>query len=132
MLMFAAIPLTCWLCVLVAMPRKPLPDNEVQELVYSRLLGRQQRLVLLAFFVTAVAFLVMVVGLSQRADVSRESVQAGQQICSGSPALSPTCYTRQSDGQWQEEQLQADGSWRVIGVVAHPSITEKDAEIRAG
>lgn len=41
MFMFAAIPLMCWLCVLVAMPHKPLPNNEVQELVYARLLGRQ-------------------------------------------------------------------------------------------
>jgi len=41
MLTLIAIPLTCWLCAFVAIPRKPLPGNEVQELVYARLLGRQ-------------------------------------------------------------------------------------------
>ena len=30
-----------WLAAFVAMPRQPLPHNEVQELVYARLLGRQ-------------------------------------------------------------------------------------------
>jgi hypothetical protein len=128
MLMVAAIPLTCWLCVLVAMPRKPLPDNEVQELVYSRLLGRQQRLALLALVVTAAAFIVFVAGLSQEAGAKGNSVPVGQQLCSNSLSSStfPTCYTRQLDGQWKEEQLQADGSWRVIGYVSHPSLTEKD------
>lgn len=126
MFMLAAIPLMCWLCVLVAMPRRPLPDNEVQELVYTRLLGRHQWLVLLALLVTAAAFLVFVVGLSQGADASKRSAQTGQQICTDSPKQFPTCYTRLSDGQWQEERLQADGSWRVIGIVARPSLPEKE------
>ncbi|MGI8857016.1 MAG: hypothetical protein ACR2JW_14810 [Thermomicrobiales bacterium] len=126
MLMYAAIPLTCWLCALVAIPRKPLPNNEVQELVYSRLLGRQERLALLAFVVTAVAFIVFVAGLSQRAGANEESVAGGQQICSNAHAPLSTCYTRQMDGQWKEEQMQADGSWRVLGFVSHPDLTEQD------
>jgi hypothetical protein len=126
MLMYAAIPLTCWLCVLVAMPRKPLPDNEVQELVYSRLLGRQQRLALLAFIVTAVAFMTFVVGLSQRAGANEANVQVGQQMCSTSLTWYAICDTRQPDGQWKEEQMQADGSWRVVGYFSHPSLTEME------
>jgi hypothetical protein len=46
--LMVAIATTCWGCALLAIPRKPLPGNEVAELVYSRLLGRQQRLVLAA------------------------------------------------------------------------------------
>lgn len=38
MVTLATIALTCWLCTLIALPRKPLPNNEVQELVYTRLL----------------------------------------------------------------------------------------------
>ena len=53
----AAIPLTCWLCALIAAPRRPRVGNEVAELVYIRLLGRQQRLVLLAAVATAVLFI---------------------------------------------------------------------------
>ncbi|MDQ6748939.1 MAG: hypothetical protein M3010_12650 [Candidatus Dormibacteraeota bacterium] len=41
-----AVPLTCWLCVLIALPRRPLPGCEVQDLVYTWLLGRQRWLVL--------------------------------------------------------------------------------------
>src|SRR3954469_11220852 len=59
MITLAAVSLTCWLCALLAMPRRPLPNNEVQELVYARLLGRQQILMLLALIVTAVALLAL-------------------------------------------------------------------------
>jgi len=38
-LLLALIPLTCWLCALLAIPRKPLPGDEVQELVYRRLVA---------------------------------------------------------------------------------------------
>jgi hypothetical protein len=43
-----AVPLTCWLCVLLAIPRHPLPDDEVAQLVYRRLVGRHQLLVVIA------------------------------------------------------------------------------------
>jgi hypothetical protein len=52
MLALAAIAVTCWLCAFIATPRKPRLGNEVEELVYSRLLGGQQRLFLLALLVT--------------------------------------------------------------------------------
>jgi hypothetical protein len=51
--LMAAIAATCWACALLAVPRRPMPGNEVAELVYSRLLGRQQRLVLAASTATA-------------------------------------------------------------------------------
>lgn len=52
MYLLMLIPLTCWLCALVAIPRKPLPGDEMQELVYRRLVGRHQLLVALAVLVT--------------------------------------------------------------------------------
>ena len=63
MFAYTAIPLTCWLCALLALPRRPRPGNEIAELVYARLLGRQQRLLLLAVVVTAMTFLAIVVHL---------------------------------------------------------------------
>lgn len=33
MLVSIAIVLTCWYCVLIAIPRKPLSGNEVEELI---------------------------------------------------------------------------------------------------
>jgi hypothetical protein len=62
-----AIPFTCWLCALVALPRRPRLGNEVEELVYTRLLGRQQRLVLLAVVASAAFLLVLLLGLPPRA-----------------------------------------------------------------
>jgi hypothetical protein len=44
MFAYTAIPLTCWLCALLAHPHRSLPGNGVAEIVYRRLLGRQQRL----------------------------------------------------------------------------------------
>ncbi len=43
MFAYAIIPLTCWACALLAAPRRPAFGNEVEELVYSRLLGRTAR-----------------------------------------------------------------------------------------
>ncbi len=54
---------TCWLCALLAIPRKPLPGNETQELVYRRLIGRHQLLVALAFAVTLVTCCGMMISL---------------------------------------------------------------------
>ena len=64
---FIAVALTCWLCALVASPHKPLPGNEVQELVYARLLGRRERVMLLAIAMTIIAFASIVMTLPQRA-----------------------------------------------------------------
>jgi hypothetical protein len=54
---FLAVPLTCWLCVLVAIPRAPRRDDEVQQLAYRRLVGRHHLLRICAIVMTAaVAF----------------------------------------------------------------------------
>jgi hypothetical protein len=67
------VTLTCWLCTLVAIPRKPPVSDEVAELVYRRLLGRQQRLALLAFIATGALFLTVVLSLPQRVDATLDS-----------------------------------------------------------
>jgi hypothetical protein len=61
-----AIPFTCWLCALVAHPRKPRLGNEVQELVYIRLVGRQQRLLLLAAILIALIMLTLLLDAPRR------------------------------------------------------------------
>jgi hypothetical protein len=68
MLTLIAVPLTCWLCALLAIPRRPLPGNETQELVYGRLLGRQQHLTLLAFLLTIVAAFAIALSASRGVD----------------------------------------------------------------
>jgi hypothetical protein len=76
--MCMAIALTCWICTFIALPRKPLPGNEVEELVYARLLGRQQRLALVAVFASGVAFLGAIIAVSQQpgADAALPTEQA--------------------------------------------------------
>jgi hypothetical protein len=61
-----AVSVTCWLCALVALPRKPRLGNEVEELIYARLLGRQRRVALLAIGVTAALLLTAIVALPQQ------------------------------------------------------------------
>jgi len=60
MLTFVAIPLTCWLCALLAAPCKPLPDHEMQELAYRHLVGRQQLLLACAVVATVAVAIVLV------------------------------------------------------------------------
>jgi hypothetical protein len=88
MLILAAISVTCWLCALVASPRKPLPGNEVEELVYARLLGRQHRLALLALVVTIVAFVAVVIALPQRIPRSESAVAEMRQASDVCPVWS--------------------------------------------
>lgn len=59
MITFAAIALTCWLCALLAIPGRPVAHDEGQELVYRRLIGRQQWLVAYAILATAAAVIAL-------------------------------------------------------------------------
>jgi|SRR5690349_8012222 hypothetical protein len=117
MFAYAAIPLTCWLAVFIATPRRPLPGNEIEELVYARLLGRQQRLRLLALVATALLFLVFVLTLPQRVDPDLRDVRAAGRICNYPSVGFPTCYRLQPGGMWAQEEL-VDGAWVVVGTVA--------------
>lgn len=117
-----------WLAAFVAMPRRPLPNNEVQELVYTRLLGRQHRALLLAIVVTMLGAFVLVLSLSSTPAAHPNGAPSRQQVCFDGVALLPTCYTPQPEGAWVEEELQANGTWRVVGVsfsAPHPP-GEKD------
>jgi hypothetical protein len=67
------VTLTCWACTLVAIPRKPRVGDETAELVYHRLLGRQQRLALLAFVATGALILTVVLSLPLRVDKTPDS-----------------------------------------------------------
>lgn len=98
MLAYAAIPLTCWLCALIAAPRRPRVGNEVAELVYIRLLGRQQWLVLLAAVATAVLFVALVITLPQRG--SADAAQATQATQPAQLAMASNqrfCYATPQD-----------------------------------
>ncbi len=59
MVTLTLLPLTCWVCVLVAIPRAPRPGDEVQELVYRRLVGRHDLLLICAIAITLAALLVV-------------------------------------------------------------------------
>ncbi len=77
----ATVAFTCWLCAFIAIPRKPLIANEVAELVYTRLLGRQQRLALLAGAMSVALLLAVVLSLPQRVESTHSAVST-----TGAPA----------------------------------------------
>jgi hypothetical protein len=103
--------LSCWLCALLATPRRPRRGNEVEVLVYTRLLGRRHLLVGLAAVVTVVMLLVFVLSLPRRIDRTLGAERQQPQVCVDllGNGMS-TCYTRQSDGMWAMETLRADGN----------------------
>jgi len=103
MLAYAAIPLTCWLAALIAAPRRPRLGNEIEELVYSRLLGRQELLRLLAIIVTAVAFFALILTLPAHGAREAGFSQAGRHYCTPPEADVPRCYTLEPDGNWVPE-----------------------------
>jgi hypothetical protein len=123
MLAYAAIPLTCWLAALLAAPRTPRIGNEVEELVYARLLGRQERLRLLAIVATGAAFLWFALALPGHA-ADPDGPAAVRQVCTERPGTAPTCYTRQPGGGWRVERWQADGTVTQEGVLGRPPLAE--------
>ncbi len=123
MFAYAAIPLTCWLCALIVRPQKPLVGNEVQEMVYARLLGRHQRLLILALIVTMIVFLTWVVTLPQRVDPDMNTVRHGHRTCDYPSVGFPTCYVLQRDGMWSRQELESDGTWIVVATVSSLPLT---------
>jgi hypothetical protein len=126
MFAYVAIPLTCWVCTCIAIPRKPRPGNEVEELVYARLLGRQHRLVLIALAATAVVFFALITTAIQPA-AQPTSAAKGNPValssdregavpnCMATPTSGiPTCYELQADGTWLVVQRQGSGKARVV------------------
>jgi hypothetical protein len=119
-LTLAAIPLTCWLCLLLISPRRPLPGNDVAEQVYANLLGRRHRVALLALVLTAVVFAAMVIALPQRPEPGTYHVSDANQFCADEPATPPICYIMRAPGVWVVQQLQANGSWLTEDIIASP------------
>src|SRR5436305_1228675 len=117
---YAAVLVTCWFCALLATPRKPRFGNEVEELVYARLLGHQQRLVLIALVATLAAFVAIVVAMPRRAQPNPVAASSSQQVCIDEPMSPPICYTPLPSGNWVKEKLQADGTWLRTGTQPYP------------
>lgn len=88
MYLLTAIALTCWVCTAIARPRRPRYGNEVEELVYSQLLGRQHRVALLALVVTLVAFVAVVVAIPHRIPPSESAVAESRQVSDVCPLWS--------------------------------------------
>jgi hypothetical protein len=103
-----AVAFTCWLCALVASPQRPLPGNEVQELVYIRLLGRRERVMLLAMAMTVIAFASIIVTLPQRAGAETDDLVISRSSCMPLLGGLDPCVTAQP-GTRAVREIQDDG-----------------------
>jgi hypothetical protein len=121
MITLAAVALTCWLCSLIALPRKPLPNNEVQELVYARLLGRQHLLMLLALIATAGALLALVaLARPSRIDPDFSAARRPNAPCVQSAYDPTTCATLQP-GTRVIREMQDGGKSAVVATFPAPT-----------
>jgi hypothetical protein len=138
MLALAMIPLTCWLCAWLARPSKPLRGNEVQELVYGRLLGRHQRLLLLALLLTGGLLLCLLIALPQRIDSTLQSVRGAHAECAhhlGNDGTHPgrdettsatvRCDELEAGGEWVEKEYRRGIGWQTSAAVTAPIDPEK-------
>lgn len=117
-----ASAVTGWLTALLAIPRSPRVGNEVEELVYARLLGRQQRLLLLAFALTAATLVGGIATLPRHIDPDLRSVREARQTCTYPPEGGPICLVLQPGGSWARAQAERDGSWWVVPTVTGPAL----------
>lgn len=109
-----AIPLTCWICALLAIPRRARFGNEIEELVYSRLLGRQHRIALLALLATAVAFVAFVIAIPPAMQPGRDTVSGASRVCADADSISafrPICYDRGPGGTWVPDPMAPVSAW---------------------
>jgi hypothetical protein len=127
MLALATIPLTCWVCAWLARPHKPRYGDEVQELVYGRLLGRQGRLTLLALILTAGMLLGLAITLPQRIDGTFQSVRGAHAECAAemTDATTARCFELEAGGIWVEKEYQRDIGWHDIAPVSAPIAPEQ-------
>ncbi len=116
----AAVAADCWLCVLLAAPRRPLPGAEVEEAVAVYLLGRWQRLRLVAILTTLAAILAAILALPSGPIADMRAPPVAQRLCTYPPTGFPRCYAQQYDGTWIEEELQDGGTWIALGIVKAP------------
>ncbi len=122
MLAIACSTLTLWACVLLTMPSRPLLNNEVEETVYARLLGRQHRLVFLALLLTGIFGIAVLAHSPPRIDPDLRDLRSAARVCDYPSVGFPTCYRMQPNGTWAQEAFQ-DGQWVVVGtVVSHPPV----------
>ncbi len=120
MITLIAVALTCWVCSLIALPRKPLLNNEVQELVYARLLGRQHTLMLLALIVTAGALLTLVaIARPSHSDPTFNTVRHPTAACVQGSYDPASCATPQP-GTRVVRELEDDGKWMIVSTFTVP------------
>jgi hypothetical protein len=118
--MLATIAITCWLCAGIATPHRARLGNEAEELVYVRLLGRQQRLVLLALLTTAATLFAVVATASQGAQAAGGAMAPRDGTCSQVAPVIATCPTAPA-GTILVREIQDDGRSAVVATVAAPS-----------
>jgi hypothetical protein len=133
---FIAIPILCWLCVLLARPRRPRAGDEAGELAYVRALGRRQWLAFAAIALTVAAL--VAVGVLSRGVGNRETEpvsmaesrlttpdarlptpQAAPPYCVGPANGPPICFRVERDGTWTRMELR-DGQWVPAASVMRP------------
>lgn len=119
MVTLTAVALTCWLCSLIALPRKPLPNNEVQELVYTRLLGRQHLLMLLALAATAGALLALV-AIARPSHIDPDFNTQRRATISCIPTAYDTACTRVPTDIRVVREIQDDGKPAIVTTIAVP------------
>jgi hypothetical protein len=102
---FVVIPATCWLCVLLAHPRRPLPDHEVEELVYARLLGRYQRLILVALIATGVGVFGLLTTVPRHVHAARAIAPPCALTESNAPSV---CGPMEETDSWAKEPSQGN------------------------
>jgi hypothetical protein len=138
MVALATIPLTCWICAWLAGPRTLRLDNDVAALVYSRLLGRHQRLTLLALLLTGGILLTLILSRPQRIDSNLQLVRGAHAECTAemgkdhmdsgrdvTAAATVHCYEFEAGGKWVEEKYQRGIGWQTMASVAAPIDPEK-------
>lgn len=116
----ALAALTCWLMRSLAIPRWRLGAGDDARR-HLRRLGGQRRLTVLAVVLSATA-LASVLGTSSGVDPDLRDLRLAGMSCGmrGAPYDLPTCDAMLPGGQWAIEQVQPDGTRKVIATVTKP------------
>lgn len=114
----AAIPIVCWLCALIAMPRIGPNAEEERSVAYQ--LGRQRRVRIVAVITTMMLLLAAIARVPHGSDADLRALRDTQRICTNVAVGFATCYQHRADGSWWREDLLNDGTWVVVGTAPAP------------
>src|SRR5262249_45115140 len=112
-----AVVLVCWVCALIATPRRPLPNSPLDEVVSAQVRRHQQRAMAFAVSAALLALLASVLARPSSVDADAEAIRQERVAVHGCVSKLDSgeliCDVQRVDGRWVKLRQTADVTTRI-------------------